>query len=91
MKLALCLAVLLVAVGAGPPAAAADEMKPADGAPAVGSSAPAAPAFTKEIADAVASQKIAMDTLWTMIAAFLVFFEPWIRPRGVGLCRARTR
>jgi Amt family ammonium transporter len=91
MKLALCLAVLLVAAGAGPPAAAADEMKPADGAPAVGASAPAAPAFTKEIADAVASQKIAMDTLWTMIAAFLVFFmNLGFALVESGFCRAKN-
>jgi Amt family ammonium transporter len=91
MKLALCLAVLLVAADAGPLAAAADEMKPADGAPAVGSSAPAAPAFTKEIADAVASQKIAMDTLWTMIAAFLVFFmNLGFALVESGFCRAKN-
>jgi Amt family ammonium transporter len=74
-------------------------MKPADGAPAVGSSAPAAPAapatdppaFTKEMADAIASQKIAMDTIWVMLAAFLVFFMNL----GFGLvesgfCRAKN-
>jgi Amt family ammonium transporter len=34
----------------------------------------APPAFTKELADAIANQKVALDTIWVMIAAFLVFF-----------------
>jgi len=54
---------VLTAVGAGLLASTALAQDPA-----------AAPAFTKEIADAIASQKVALDTLWVMIAAFLVFF-----------------
>jgi len=96
MKWMLCLAALMLVAGMVLPAAAADEMKPADGAPAVGSSAPAAPvapapAFTKEMADAIAGQKIAMDTIWVMLTAFLVFFMNL----GFGLvesgfCRAKN-
>ncbi|HJX16281.1 MAG TPA: hypothetical protein VJ386_11140 [Candidatus Deferrimicrobiaceae bacterium] len=32
------------------------------------------PAFPREMADAIASRKIARDTLWVVIAGFLVFF-----------------
>ena len=31
-------------------------------------------AFTQEMADAIASQKVALDTIWVMVAGFLVFF-----------------
>lgn len=70
----------------------------AGGAASVGMAAEAAatpsspaPAFTQEMADAIADQKIAMDTLWVMIAAFLVFFMNL----GFGLvesgfCRAKN-
>lgn len=36
--------------------------------------AEAAPVFTQAMADSLASQKIALDTIWVMVAAFLVFF-----------------
>ena len=36
--------------------------------------AEAAPAFTQAMADSLASQKVALDTIWVMLAAFLVFF-----------------
>jgi len=98
-KLALCMAALLLAAGMILPAMAADEKKPetAPAAPAVAAPAPApaqaapAPTFTKEMADAIANQKIAMDTIWTMLAAFLVFFMNL----GFGLvesgfCRAKN-
>jgi Amt family ammonium transporter len=98
MKLALCLAALLLAAGMALPAAA-DEVKPADGATAASTASAAAaatpatapPAFTKEIADNIANQKIAMDTIWVMVAAFLVFFMNL----GFGLvesgfCRAKN-
>jgi Amt family ammonium transporter len=53
--------------------------------------AAAAPAFTQEIADAVASQKIALDTLWVMIAAFLVFFmNLGFALVESGFCRAKN-
>ncbi|MGB3399115.1 MAG: hypothetical protein WBA34_02955 [Candidatus Deferrimicrobiaceae bacterium] len=41
---------------------------------AVVKEAASAPAFTQEMADAIANQKIAMDTVWVMVTAFLVFF-----------------
>ena len=91
-KWIVCLAALLLVAGAVLPAMAADEMKP-EAAPAVAAPAPAAPAptFTKEMADSIASQKVAMDTIWVMLAAFLVFFMNL----GFGLvesgfCRAKN-
>ncbi len=76
------LAALLLAAGAVLPALAAE------GAAAAGE---APPAFTKEMADAIASQKIAMDTLWVMIAAFLVFFmNLGFALVESGFCRAKN-
>jgi ammonium transporter, Amt family len=98
-KRIVCLAALLLVAGAVLPAMAADEVKheAAPAAPAVAAPAPApaqappAPSFTKEMADAISSQKIAMDTIWVMLAAFLVFFMNL----GFGLvesgfCRAKN-
>jgi len=91
----LCLAALLLVAGTVLPAIAADEMKPeaAGAAPAVAAPALAAPAptFTSEMADSIASQKVAIDTIWVLIAAFLVFFMNL----GFGLvesgfCRAKN-
>ena len=59
------LAALFLAAGAVLPALAAEGAAAAGDAP---------PAFTKEMADAIASQKIAMDTIWVLVTAFLVFF-----------------
>ena len=95
-KWIVCLAALLLVAGTLLPAMAADEMKP-EAAPAVAAPAPApapaapAPTFTKEMADSIASQKVAMDTIWVMLAAFLVFFMNL----GFGLvesgfCRAKN-
>lgn len=51
----------------------------------------AAPVFTKEIADAVASQKVALDTIWVMVAAFLVFFmNLGFALVESGFCRAKN-
>ncbi len=51
----------------------------------------AAPVFTQEMADAIAGQKIAMDTLWVMIAAFLVFFmNLGFALVESGFCRAKN-
>lgn len=36
--------------------------------------AEAAPVFTQAMADAIAGQKVALDTIWVMVTAFLVFF-----------------
>ena len=53
--------------------------------------AAAAPTFTKEIADAVAGQKVALDTLWVMITAFLVFFmNLGFALVESGFCRAKN-
>ncbi|HSD18892.1 MAG TPA: ammonium transporter [Anaeromyxobacter sp.] len=53
--------------------------------------AAAAPAFTQELADAIASQKIALDTIWVMIAAFLVFFmNLGFALVESGFCRAKN-
>jgi len=95
-KWIVCLAALLLVAGAVLPAMAADEVKP-EAAPAVASPAPAtapaapAPTFTKEMAESIASQKVAIDTVWVLIAAFLVFFMNL----GFGLvesgfCRAKN-
>ncbi len=76
------LAALILAAVAALPALAAE------GAAAAGD---AAPAFTKEMADAIANQKIAMDTLWVMIAAFLVFFmNLGFALVESGFCRAKN-
>ncbi len=93
----LCLLATLVLFASSPTAVSAEEAK-SPAAPGVAASAPAeaattapAPAFTKEMADSIANQKIAMDTIWVMIAAFLVFFMNL----GFGLvesgfCRAKN-
>jgi Amt family ammonium transporter len=53
--------------------------------------AEAAPAFTKELAEAIAGQKIALDTLWVMVAAFLVFFmNLGFALVESGFCRAKN-
>ncbi len=95
-SLFLCVAALLLAAGTLLPAMAADEVKP-EAAPAVAAPAPAtapaapAPTFTKEMAESIAGQKVAIDTIWVLIAAFLVFFMNL----GFGLvesgfCRAKN-
>ncbi|MFO0583725.1 MAG: ammonium transporter [Anaeromyxobacter sp.] len=51
----------------------------------------AAPVFTKELADSIASQKVAMDTIWTMLAGFLVFFmNLGFALVESGFCRAKN-
>jgi Amt family ammonium transporter len=99
MKWMLCLAALLLVAGAALPAMGADDAKPeaTPAAPAVAAPAPAPaapatpPAFTREMADAIASQKIAMDTIWTMLAAFLVFFmNLGFALVESGFCRAKN-
>jgi Amt family ammonium transporter len=50
-----------------------------------------APAFTQELADAIASYKVGIDTLWVMIAAFLVFFmNLGFALVESGFCRAKN-
>src|SRR3990172_3726242 len=71
----------------------------ADEAPAPGAAAPAAAAapvatavaFTKEMADAIKDYKIAMDTMWVLVTAFLVFFmNLGFAMVESGLCRAKN-
>jgi Amt family ammonium transporter len=51
----------------------------------------AAPVFTQEMADAIANQKVALDTIWVMIAAFLVFFmNLGFALVESGFCRAKN-
>jgi Amt family ammonium transporter len=51
----------------------------------------AAPAFTQAMADSIASQKVALDTIWVMIAAFLVFFmNLGFALVESGFCRAKN-
>lgn len=102
MKWLLCLAALLLVAGTLLPAMAADDKKTeaAPAAPAVAAPAPApaqaapatpAPTFTKEMADAIASQKVAMDTIWVMLTAFLVFFmNLGFALVESGFCRAKN-
>jgi Amt family ammonium transporter len=57
----------------------------------VAAAAAAGPAFTQELADAIAGQKVALDTLWVMIAAFLVFFmNLGFALVESGFCRAKN-
>jgi Amt family ammonium transporter len=65
------------AIGLSYPApASADEAAPAPTGSAQAAQPEAAPApvFTKEMADSISSNKVALDTVWVMLAAFLVFF-----------------
>src|SRR5512134_251834 len=79
----LILLAMIVGICSALPALAAD-------APAAATAAPA-PAFTQEMADAIANQKIAIDTIWTMIAAFLVFFmNLGFALVESGFCRAKN-
>ncbi|MGE5189914.1 MAG: ammonium transporter [Gemmatimonadota bacterium] len=74
-------------------ALAGDAQPPATPGIAAPAEAPAAdtPAFTRELAGAIANQKIAMDTLWTMLAAFLVFFmNLGFALVESGFCRAKN-
>ncbi len=51
----------------------------------------AAPLFTKEMADAIVNSKVALDTVWTLITAFLVFFmNLGFALVESGFCRAKN-
>ncbi|MBK9516756.1 MAG: ammonium transporter [Anaeromyxobacter sp.] len=53
--------------------------------------AEAAPVFTQAMADSIASQKVAMDTIWVMLTAFLVFFmNLGFALVESGFCRAKN-
>jgi Amt family ammonium transporter len=64
----------------------------AEEAAAPGAAAPAAAvSFTKEMADAIKDYKIAMDTIWVLVTAFLVFFmNLGFGMVESGLCRAKN-
>ena len=50
-----------------------------------------APVFTQEMADALSSNKVALDTVWVLITAFLVFFmNLGFAMVESGLCRAKN-
>lgn len=54
-------------------------------------SAPTPATFTQEMADAIANQKIALDTIWTLLAGFLVFFmNLGFALVESGFCRAKN-
>lgn len=49
------------------------------------------PVFTPEMADLVTNGKVALDTVWVLIAAFLVFFmNLGFAMVESGLCRAKN-
>ncbi len=53
--------------------------------------AAAAPVFTQEMADALTGNKVALDTVWVLITAFLVFFmNLGFAMVESGLCRAKN-
>jgi Amt family ammonium transporter len=75
------------AATATPPAApgGATAAAPAATPPAAG------PAFTKEMADSIKDTKIAMDTIWVLVTAFLVFFmNLGFALVESGLCQAKN-
>jgi Amt family ammonium transporter len=75
--------------------ALAEEPNPAAAPPAAATTAApqaaAAPAFTKEMAESIASQKVALDTVWVLLTAFLVFFmNLGFALVESGFCRAKN-
>ena len=53
--------------------------------------APEVVPFTKELADRLADSKVAMDTIWVLVTAFLVFFmNLGFAMVESGLCRAKN-
>ncbi|MBI3002120.1 MAG: ammonium transporter, partial [candidate division NC10 bacterium] len=53
--------------------------------------APETVAFTKALADQLANSKVAADTMWTLVTAFLVFFmNAGFALVESGLCRAKN-
>jgi len=90
--LVLGLAAGLLLGGIGTPWAAEEPAKDAAiSTPAAGAGAGAAVAFTKEMADGIKDMKIAMDTIWVLVTAFLVFFmNLGFAMVESGLCRAKN-
>lgn len=90
--LVLGLAAGLLLGGVGTPWAAEDPAKDAAAStPTAGTAAAATVAFTKEMADGIKDMKIAMDTVWVLVTAFLVFFmNLGFAMVESGLCRAKN-
>ena len=82
----------LVLSGVGLSAAAEEAAKEAAAAaPAAQTAVAATVAFTKEMADGIKDMKIAMDTVWVLVTAFLVFFmNLGFAMVESGLCRAKN-
>ncbi|RPI07964.1 MAG: ammonium transporter [Zetaproteobacteria bacterium] len=88
--LVLGMAAVLLLGGVGAPWAAEESAKET-AARAAGTTAGAAVAFTKEMADGIKDMKIAMDTVWVLVTAFLVFFmNLGFAMVESGLCRAKN-
>jgi len=81
-----------VFLGVGDLVSAAEEAaKEAAAAPAAGAAVAAPVAFTKEMADGIKDMKIAVDTIWVLVTAFLVFFmNLGFAMVESGLCRAKN-
>ena len=90
LVLGLAVGLLFAAVGMAPAAddAAKDVAAPANAAAAA---VAATVTFTKEMADGIKDLKIAMDTVWVLVTAFLVFFmNLGFAMVESGLCRAKN-
>jgi Amt family ammonium transporter len=73
-----------------PTPAAAPAAQAAAATPAAPQAA-TAPAFTKEMAESIANQKVALDTVWVLLTAFLVFFmNLGFALVESGFCRAKN-
>jgi Amt family ammonium transporter len=96
MRNVVVLASLVGILGGGSMSHAAEEQaKDAPAAVSGSAAAPAAsspaPAFTKEMADAIKDGKVAMDTIWVLVTAFLVFFmNLGFAMVESGLCQAKN-
>ena len=90
--LVLGLAAGLLLGGIGTPWAAEEPARDAAiSTPAAGAGAAATVVFTREIADGIKDMKIAMDTIWVLVTAFLVFFmNLGFAMVESGLCRAKN-
>lgn len=95
-RLVLILVLLSALLAWGGPVLAADEAAKVEsgaGPVAAAASSPvaASPAFTKEMADAIRDTRVAMDTVWVLVTAFLVFFmNLGFALVESGLCRAKN-
>ena len=84
---------LLASIGSGlGPASAEEKAKEAPAAAQASPTAsPAPPTFTQEMANAIKDTKVALDTIWVLVTAFLVFFmNLGFAMVESGLCRAKN-